>query len=95
VQRGRGEASFIDPKYKELIRDLGQVCWKTDETGRATTELDKSDRMRTHVSDAGVRGAGVRDAAAALVLITVTLAASYVRAHRASHVDPMETLRNE
>jgi len=43
---------FIDPKCKELIRDLEQVRWKTDETGRATTELDKSDRMRTHVSDA-------------------------------------------
>ncbi len=43
---------FIDPKCKELIRDLEQVRWKTDETGRATSELDKSDRMRTHASDA-------------------------------------------
>lgn len=43
---------FIDPRCKELIRDLEQVRWKTDETGRATSELDKSDRMRTHVSDA-------------------------------------------
>ena len=43
---------FIDPRCRELVRDLEQVCWKTDETGRVTSELDKSDRLRTHASDA-------------------------------------------
>lgn len=43
---------FIDPKCKELILDLEQVCWRADEFGQPTSELDKSDRKRTHVSDA-------------------------------------------
>jgi len=43
---------FIDPECKELIRDLERICWRTDEFGQPTTELDKSDRMRTHTSDA-------------------------------------------
>ena len=43
---------FIDPKCKELLRDLERVCWRTDEFGQPTNELDKSDRMRTHASDA-------------------------------------------
>ena len=43
---------LIDPKCKELIEDLERVCWRTDHFGQATTELDKSDRLRTHVSDA-------------------------------------------
>jgi hypothetical protein len=28
------------------------VCWKTDPHGNPLVELDKSDPMRTHVSDA-------------------------------------------
>jgi hypothetical protein len=28
------------------------VCWKTDPHGNALVDLDKSDPMRTHVSDA-------------------------------------------
>jgi hypothetical protein len=43
---------FIDPKCKELILDLERVCWRTDDLGQPTSELDKSDRMRTHTSDA-------------------------------------------
>jgi hypothetical protein len=43
---------FIDPRCKELIRDLERVCWRADATGQPTSELDKSDRMRTHMSDA-------------------------------------------
>ena len=43
---------LIDPRCRELIRDLDQVVWKTDAHGNASTELDKSDRRRTHVSDA-------------------------------------------
>ena len=43
---------FLDPRCRELVKDLEQVCWKADETGRVTSELDKSDRLRTHASDA-------------------------------------------
>jgi Terminase large subunit, T4likevirus-type, N-terminal len=43
---------FVDPQCRELLRDLERVRWKADATGRPTSELDKSDRMRTHVSDA-------------------------------------------
>jgi hypothetical protein len=43
---------FISPACKELIRDLEEVCFTTDSTGAATNELDKSDRQRTHMSDA-------------------------------------------
>jgi hypothetical protein len=43
---------FIDPRCRQLIRDLEQVCWKTDANGNPLLELDKSDRMRTHASDA-------------------------------------------
>ena len=43
---------FIDPRCRELVRDLERVQWKADRTERSRDELDKSDRMRTHVSDA-------------------------------------------
>jgi hypothetical protein len=43
---------FIDPKCKQLIVDFERVCWQSDESGQPTSELNKSDRMRTHVSDA-------------------------------------------
>jgi len=43
---------FIDPKCRELIKDLEQVAWATDYTGAVTTELDKSNPARTHSSDA-------------------------------------------
>ncbi len=42
----------VDPRCKELIRDLERVRWKVDGFGQATSELDKTDRKRTHVSDA-------------------------------------------
>ena len=42
----------IDPRCRELIRDLEEVVWKTDPYGNASIELDKSDPRRTHVSDA-------------------------------------------
>jgi hypothetical protein len=42
----------IDPKCKRLIGDLEQVCWKTDASGSPLMELDKSDPLRTHISDA-------------------------------------------
>jgi hypothetical protein len=43
---------FIDPRCRELIHDLERVCWQTDALGQPTSELDKSDRTRTHSSDA-------------------------------------------
>jgi len=43
---------FISPGCKELIRDLEEVCFTTDSTGAPTNELNKSDRHRTHLSDA-------------------------------------------
>jgi hypothetical protein len=42
----------IDPGCKELIRDLEQVRWKSDSHGNALADIDKSDPMRTHASDA-------------------------------------------
>jgi len=43
---------FIDPKCRELLKDLKQVRWKRDSTGNPVGALDKSDSQRTHVSDA-------------------------------------------
>jgi hypothetical protein len=38
----------VDPKCKELIKDLEQVCFKED-----SNQIDKDrDRLRTHLSDA-------------------------------------------
>ncbi|MEO8596686.1 MAG: terminase family protein [Candidatus Solibacter sp.] len=39
---------YVDPRCKELIKDLEEVCFKED-----TMQIDKErDRMRTHLSDA-------------------------------------------
>jgi hypothetical protein len=43
---------LISATCKQLIKDFEQVCWKTDPHGNPLVELDKSDPMRTHVSDA-------------------------------------------
>lgn len=43
---------LVDPACKQLIKDFEQVCWKADPNGNALAELDKSDPMRTHTSDA-------------------------------------------
>jgi hypothetical protein len=38
----------VDPRCKELIKDLEQVCFKED-----SNQIDKDrDRLRTHLSDA-------------------------------------------
>lgn len=42
----------VDPRCKELIRDLETVRWKTDANGSVSGELEKRDPKRTHVSDA-------------------------------------------
>lgn len=53
LQNASGERRlFVDPRCRELIKDFERVCWQLDGTGRVTTELDKSDRARTHISDA-------------------------------------------
>lgn len=43
---------LIDPKCKELMKDLEKVIWKADLSGNITAQIDKSDPMRTHISDA-------------------------------------------
>jgi hypothetical protein len=43
---------LVDSACKGLIKDFEQVSWKTDPHGNPLVELDKSDPMRTHVSDA-------------------------------------------
>ena len=35
-----------------MIKDFEQVCWNADPYGNPLAELDKSDPMRTHASDA-------------------------------------------
>jgi hypothetical protein len=53
LRNNQGESRLlIDPRCKELIRDLEQVSWAVDTYGAATSDLDKSDRARTHASDA-------------------------------------------
>jgi hypothetical protein len=42
----------IHPRCTELMRDLEKVVWKIEPNGRTGTEIDKSDPMRTHLSDA-------------------------------------------
>jgi hypothetical protein len=42
----------VDLRCKQLIKDFEQVCWKADPHGNSLAELDKSNAMRTHVSDA-------------------------------------------
>jgi hypothetical protein len=41
-----------DVKCPELVRDFKKVKWQTDPGGNSTGVLDKSDKKRTHVSDA-------------------------------------------
>jgi hypothetical protein len=43
---------LISARCKHLIKDFEQVCWKMDTHGNSLVELDKSDPMRTHISDA-------------------------------------------
>jgi phage terminase large subunit len=43
---------YVDPRCKELIKDLEEVTWRVDATGAATGDINKSDRKRTHTSDA-------------------------------------------
>ena len=42
----------IDPRCKHLMVDLERVHWKSDLNGNTLVEIDKSDPMRTHTSDA-------------------------------------------
>lgn len=43
---------FVHPRCQELQRDLEQVIWKVDSAGAMIPELDKQNKMRTHISDA-------------------------------------------
>lgn len=42
----------IHPRCKELAKDFEQLAWKADANGNTLSELDKSDKMRSHISDA-------------------------------------------
>ena len=39
-------------RCRELANDLEQVIWKSDPHGNVLSDLNKSDPMRTHLSDA-------------------------------------------
>jgi hypothetical protein len=43
---------IIDPRCKHLIQDFERVHWKTDVNGNAFNDIDKTDPVRTHTSDA-------------------------------------------
>jgi hypothetical protein len=43
---------LIDPKCEQLILDLERVHWKADINGNMLADIDKSDPMRSHLSDA-------------------------------------------
>jgi hypothetical protein len=43
---------LVDPKCQELIKDFERVCWKSDPHGNLQNNLDKTDLLRTHISDA-------------------------------------------
>ena len=42
----------LDTRCRELANDLEQVIWKSDPHGNVLSDLNKSDPMRTHLSDA-------------------------------------------
>ena len=43
---------IVDKKCKHLIKDFEEVQWKSDPYGNTLADLNKSNSMRTHVSDA-------------------------------------------
>ena len=43
---------LIDPGCKQLIQDFERVHWKSDPNGNLLGDIDKSDPMRSHASDA-------------------------------------------
>jgi len=43
---------LVAPQCRELIKDFERVCWTGDAHGNLLGNIDKSDPMRSHVSDA-------------------------------------------
>jgi hypothetical protein len=43
---------LVDPGCKQLIADFERVHWKVDLHGNSSADIDKSDPLRSHVSDA-------------------------------------------
>jgi hypothetical protein len=43
---------FLNPKCRELAKDFEQLAWKASPNGSPISELNKSDPMRSHLSDA-------------------------------------------
>lgn len=49
---GTSRLFIHDLKCQELIKDFNKVKWDQDSSGNSTGLLDKSDKKRTHISDA-------------------------------------------
>ena len=43
---------LVHPECRQLIRDFERVTWAMDRNGNIMGDIDKSDPMRTHISDA-------------------------------------------
>ena len=43
---------LVAPQCRQLIKDFERVCWTGDAHGNLLGNIDKSDPMRSHVSDA-------------------------------------------
>src|ERR1700733_16083633 len=53
IANAKGERRLgVNRRCVQLIKDLEQVCWKTDATGNKLRDVDFSNPARTHASDA-------------------------------------------
>jgi hypothetical protein len=53
IVNAKGKRSLhVNRRCAQLIKDLEQVCWKTDASGNKLREVDSSNPARTHASDA-------------------------------------------
>lgn len=53
LRDNRGDVRMlINPRCGELVKDLEEVVWKRELSGRPLDEIDKKDPSRTHLSDA-------------------------------------------
>ena len=53
IVNAKGERRVtVNRRCTQLIKDLEQVCWKTDASGNKLREVDSSNPARTHTSDA-------------------------------------------
>jgi hypothetical protein len=53
IVNAKGQRSLVvNRRCVQLIKDLEQVCWKTDASGNKLREVDSSNPARTHASEA-------------------------------------------